>query len=204
MQENEKNEKDKKYYEEQSNIEKETEQKEKMRKKLQEEEEEIQNEFSNKVGQDLAQSKKLIGFIKRYVLIGTLTGVPGIALTYLWDRWQENKIVKELYDKNIQSIVNPNDRELAKEYEILRRKFYKAYDIDKIEKLLMSSDEITKLKTDKKAIENLTEEIRKCRELYKKNIDTYIENKIISENDDVVLDEQDEEELEIENKKIIK
>lgn len=75
----------------------------------------------------------MIGFIKRYVLIGIVTGVPGIALTYLWDKWQENKMVKDLYNKNISLVTNPNNRELAKEYEILRRKFYKAYDIDKIE-----------------------------------------------------------------------
>ena len=63
-------------------------------------------------------------------------------------KWQENKIIKVLYEKNIRSVANPNNRELAKEYEILRRKFYKAYDIDKIEKLLMASNEIEKLKND--------------------------------------------------------
>ncbi len=196
-----KKEKEQKYFEEQKNIEDKTKENEKLRKKLKEEEEKIQTSFSNKVGTDIAHSKKLIGFIKRYVLIGMVTGVPGIALTYLWDKWQENKMVKDLYEKNIQSVTNPNNRELAKEYEILRRKFYKAYDIDKIEKLLMASEEIEKLKNDKKSIQKLTEEIKKCRETYTKNLDNYIENQIISEQQEIVEEttvvEEMEEELEI-------
>lgn len=196
-----KKEKEQKYFEEQKNIEDKTKENEKLRKKLKDEEEKIQTSFSNKVGTDIAHSKKLIGFIKRYVLIGMVTGVPGIALTYLWDKWQENKMVKDLYEKNIQSVTNPNNRELAKEYEILRRKFYKAYDIDKIEKLLMASEEIEKLKNDKKSIQKLTEEIKKCRETYTKNLDNYIENQIISEQQEIVEEttvvEEMEEELEI-------
>lgn len=135
LEENEKNkkDKDKKYFEEQKDIEERTKENEERRKKIKNEEEKLQLDFSNKVGTDIAHSKKLIGFIKRYVLIGIVTGVPGIALTYLWDKWQENKMVKDLYNKNISLVTNPNNRELAKEYEILRRKFYKAYDIDKIE-----------------------------------------------------------------------
>ena len=145
-------------------------------------------------------------------MIGIVTGVPGIALTYLWDKWQENKMVKDLYQKNIESIANPNNRELAREYELLRRKFYKAYDIDKIEKLLMASDELEKLKNDNKSIKNLTEEIRKCREAYTKNLDNYIEDQIIAEQKEVVeedaaaeemISEEDtEEELEIQEQKI--
>ncbi|MBP3501961.1 MAG: hypothetical protein J6K42_00550 [Clostridia bacterium] len=202
-----KKDRDKKYFEEQKDIEEKTKENEKMRKKLKDEEEKIQLSFLNKVGTDIAHSKKLIGFIKRYVLIGIVTGVPGIALTYLWDKWQENKMVKDLYKKNIQAVVNPNNRELAKEYEILRRKFYKAYDIDKIEKLLMASDEIEKLKNDNKSIQKLTEEIRKARETYTKNLDNYIENQIIAEQKEeleetAVVEEDTEEELELTEEKI--
>ena len=198
---------DKKYFEEQKDIEEKTKENEKMRKKLKDEEEKIQLSFSNKVGTDIAHSKKLIGFIKRYVLIGIVTGVPGIAITYLWDKWQENKMVKDLYEKNIQAVANANNRELAKEYEILRRKFYKAYDIDKIEKLLMASDEIEKLKNDNKSIQKLTEEIRKARETYTKNLDNYIENQIIAEQKEeleetAVVEEDTEEELELTEEKI--
>ncbi len=56
----------------------------KERKKLKDEEEKIQADFSDKLGMNISQSKKLLGFIKRYVLIGIVTGVPGIALSYLW------------------------------------------------------------------------------------------------------------------------
>ena len=193
-----KKDKDKKYFEEQKDIEERTKENEERRKKI---------SFSEKVGTDIAHSKKLIGFIKRYVLIGIVTGVPGIALTYLWDKWQENKMVKDLYQKNIESIANPNNRELAREYELLRRKFYKAYDIDKIEKLLMASDELEKLKNDNKSIKNLTEEIRKARETFTKNLDNYIEDQIIAEQKEVVeestiVEEDTEEELEIQEQKI--
>lgn len=195
-----KKDKDKKYFEEQKDIEKKTKENEVRRKKIKDEEEKLQLDFSNKVGTDIVRSKKLIGFIKRYVLIGIVTGVPGIAITYLWDKWQENKMVKELYQKNIEAVVNPSNRELAREYELLRKKFYKAYDIDKIEKLLMTSNELEKLKDDNKSIQKLTEEIRKAREIYTKNLDNYIEDQIIAEQKDVI--EKTEEEIEIGQEKI--
>lgn len=202
-----KKDKDKKYFEEQKDIEEKTKENEERRKKIKDEEEKIQLSFSNKVGTDIAHSKKMIGFIKRYVLIGIVTGVPGIALTYLWDKWQENKMVKDLYEKNIQAVANPNNRELAKEYEMLRRKFYKAYDIDKIEKSLMASDEIEKLKNDNKSVQKLTEEISRCRETYTKNLGNYIENQIIAEQKEqlgegAVIEEDTEEELELTEEKI--
>lgn len=195
-----KKDKDKKYFEEQKDIEKKTKENEVRRKKIKDEEEKLQLDFSNKVETDIVRSKKLIGFIKRYVLIGIVTGVPGIAITYLWDKWQENKMVKELYQKNIEAVVNPSNRELAREYELLRKKFYKAYDIDKIEKLLMTSNELEKLKDDNKSIQKLTEEIRKAREIYTKNLDNYIEDQIIAEQKDVI--EKTEEEIEIGQEKI--
>ena len=195
-----KKDKDKKYFEEQKDIEKKTKENEVRRKKIKDEEEKLQLDFSNKVGTDIVRSKKLIGFIKRYVLIGIVTGVPGIAITYLWDKWQENKMVKELYQKNIEAVVNPSNRELAREYELLRKKFYKDYDIDKIEKLLMTSNELEKLKDDNKSIQKLTEEIRKAREIYTKNLDNYIEDQIIAEQKEVI--EKTEEEIEIGQEKI--
>ena len=195
-----KKDKDKKYFEEQKDIEKKTKENEVRRKKIKDEEEKLQLDFSNKVGTDIVRSKKLIGFIKRYVLIGIVTGVPGIAITYLWDKWKENKMVKELYQKNIEAVVNPSNRELAREYELLRKKFYKAYDIDKIEKLLMTSNELEKLKDDNKSIQKLTEEIRKAREIYTKNLDNYIEDQIIAEQKEVI--EKTEEEIEIGQEKI--
>ena len=168
--------------------------------KLKDDEEKIQANFSDKLGMNISQSKKLLGFIKRYVLIGIVTGVPGIALSYLWDKWQENKMLKDLYDKNIEKVANPNNKELAKEYEILRRKFYKAYDIDKIERLVDTSEEIKQLKNDKKMLEKLNEEIKKYSNEYEKNLDIYIENQIISETKQTEKVTEDEEELEIRRK----
>lgn len=191
--------KEKEYMEEMKTNEEKRLENEKQRKKLREEEEKLQQNFSNKLGLDVAQSKKLWGFLKRYVLIGIVTGVPGIALTYLWDKWQENKMVKDLYDKNIESVANPNNKDLAKEYELLRRKFNKAYDIDKIEKLIRTSEDIEKLKNDNKLLEKLNTEIKKCREEYEKNLGNYIENQIVSEiheetEETTVIEETEEEE----------
>ena len=191
--------KEKEYMEEMKTNEEKRLENEKQRKKLREEEEKLQQNFSNKLGSDVAQSKKLFGFLKRYVLIGIVTGVPGIALTYLWDKWQENKMVKDLYEKNIELVANPNNKDLAKEYELLRRKFYKAYDIDKIERLVKTSEDIEKLKNDNKLLKKLNEEIRKCREEYEKNLGNYIENQIVSEiheetEETTVVEETEEDE----------
>ncbi len=193
---------DKEYYEQMAENEKKRLKNEEQRKKLKDEEKQIQEKFSNKLGTDIAQSKKILGFVKRYVLIGAITGVPGIALTYLWDKWQENKMVKNLYQKNIESVANSNDRDLAKEYELLRRKFYKAYNIDKIERLVKTSEEIEKLKNDNKMLEKLNTEIKKCREEYEKNLGNCIENQIISEKqekkEEITQTEETEEEEELE------
>ena len=197
---NEKLKKDKQIVEEMMTNEQKRLQSEKERKKLKDEEEKIQADFSDKLGMNISQSKKLLGFIKRYVLIGIVTGVPGIALSYLWDKWQENKMLKDLYDKNIEKVANPNNKELAKEYEILRRKFYKAYDIDKIERLVDTSEEIKQLKNDKKMLEKSNEEIKKYSNEYEKNLDIYIENQIISETKQTEKVTEDEEELEIRRK----
>ena len=84
------------------------------------------------------------------------------------DMYLTTDIAEILYDKNIEKVANPNNKELAKEYEILRRKFYKAYDIDKIERLVDTSEEIKQLKNDKKLLEKLNEEIKKYSNEYEK------------------------------------
>ena len=199
-----KEESERKYFEEQKDIEDKIRENEELRKKLLEEETKLQESFSSKVGTDIEESKKIIGFIKRYVLIGIITGVPGIALAYIWDKWQENKMLRELYSKNIESVANPNNKELAKEYELLRNRFYKACDIDKIEKLIINSDEIAKLKSDKQSIEKLTEEIRKCREQYGENLNKYIEKQIQNETREerIEADGICEDEIEIRRKNV--
>lgn len=104
--EDKKKKKEKEYYEQMAASEEKRLKNEKQRKELQEEEKKMQEKFSNKLGTDIAKNKKIFGFLKRYVLIGMITGVPGIALTYLWDKWQENTMVKNLYQKNIESVAN--------------------------------------------------------------------------------------------------
>lgn len=201
--EEKKKKKEKEYYEKMAANEEKRLQNEKQRKELKEEEKKAQEDFSNKLGTDIAKSKKIFGFLKRYVLIGMITGVPGIALTYLWDKWQENTMVKNLYQKNIESVANSNDRELAREYELLRQKFYKAYNIDKIERLIKTSEEIEKLKNDNKKLEKLNTEIKRCREEYEKNLENCIENQIMSEKQEnrekttQIEETEGEEELEI-------
>ena len=59
---------------------------------------------------------------------------------------------------------------------------------------------LEKLKDDNKSIQKLTEEIRKAREIYTKNLDNYIEDQIIAEQKEVI--EKTEEEIEIGQEKI--
>lgn len=169
---------------------------EKQRKKLKEEEKENQIDFSGRVEGNIIENKKIIGFIKRYVLIGIISGVPGIALTYLWDKWQENQMVKELYQKNIETVSNQDNRELAREYELLRKKFNKAYDIDKIANAIKTSQEIEKIKNNSKAIKIISEEIKKYRQLYEENLNKYIEYQIKKESEEKIETESEMDEME--------
>ena len=63
----------------------------------------------------------------------------------------------------------------------------------------MASDEIEKLKKDNKSIQKLTEEIKKAREQYEKNLGLYIENQIIARNkaNEEIADTEEAEELEL-------
>ena len=61
------------------------------------EERRLAEDFSNQIQGSVSENTKLFGYIKRYVLIGIVTGIPGIAITYLFDKWEENKMVKDLY-----------------------------------------------------------------------------------------------------------
>lgn len=196
-----KHERDKKYYLEQKEIEGKTLEKEKQRKKLQEKEALIEKEFSEKLFMDVSQSKKIIGFLKRYVLIGIITGVPGISIAYLWDKWDENKMVKELYKRNIQAVTNQQNVELEKKYELLRRRFNRTYNIDKIRNVLMASDEFERLKNDNKELNKLNKEIKEYREKYNKNLYDYLENKMIEEEQGKTEIIEESEELEIRRKK---
>lgn len=172
-------------------------QKEKERKEIQAEDDLLQNEFQDILKDSVLENKKLLGYIKRYVLIGMITGVPGIAIAYLVDVWQENKMVKELYRKNIEAIANSDNKQLYKEYEIMQKKFNRVYKIDKIEEFIKSSREVEKLKSDNKAIKKLSDEIENYREEYEKSLKYYFENRIKTEKQEKLeKTAEDEEELE--------
>ena len=72
--------------------------KENRKKKLEDEERALEQSFSKKVHGSVSDSQKWFGYLKRYVIIGMVTGgFPGIAIAYLFDKWQENKMVKDFY-----------------------------------------------------------------------------------------------------------
>ena len=86
------------------------------RKKQAEKEEQLLIEsFSQEIGQSVKDTEKIWGYLKRYTLIGMVTGVPGIALTCLYDKWKENAMAKELKELNQKVIASQNEPELHKE-----------------------------------------------------------------------------------------
>ena len=60
---------------------------EQRKKELEEDERKLQEDLSNKIQGSVSENTKIYGDIKRYVLIGLVTGIPGIAITYLFDKW---------------------------------------------------------------------------------------------------------------------
>ena len=172
-------------------------QKEKEREEIQAEDDLLQVEFQDILKDSVLENKKILGYIKRYVLIGMITGVPGIAIAYLVDVWQENKMVKELYRKNIEAIANSDNKQLYKEYEIMQKKFNRVYKIDKIEEFIKTSKEVDKLKNDNKLVKKLSDEIENYREEYEKSLKYYFENRIKTEKQEKLeKTAEDEEELE--------
>ena len=172
-------------------------QKEKERKEIQAEDDLLQSEFQDILKDSVLENKKILGYIKRYVLIGMITGVPGIAIAYLVDVWQENKMVKELYRKNIEAIANSDNKQLYKEYEVMQKKFNRVYKIDKIEEFIKYSKEVDKLKNDNKLVKKLSDEIENYREEYEKSLKYYFENRIKTEKQEKLeKTAEDEEELE--------
>lgn len=157
------------------------------RKKLEDEERQLEESFSQKVQGSVGESQKWFGYLKRYTLIGIVTGLPGIGLAYLLDKWQENKMVKDLYEAHINTIVYPENSELAKIYQQKRNEFCRVYDIDKIEKNIKESGLITLIKNDRNELIKLNKEIKVSREMYLRDLDLRIER-------EAELMEQEEEE----------
>ncbi len=173
---------------------------EQRKKELEEEERKLQEDLSSKIQGSVSENEKIYGYIKRYVLIGLVTGIPGIAITYLFDKWQDSKMVKDLYEAHIDMIQNPNNVELERIYQKKKLEFSRVYKIDKIEKLIKESDVISKLKTDRKALEQLSNEVEKAREVINKKLDEAMEKeaKLQEENEieQMICEEEMEEELE--------
>lgn len=174
--------------------------KEETRKQIHNEDKIVQEQFFENLISDVLGNKKIFGYIKRYVIIGMATGVPGIAITYLLDKWQENQFIKQLYKKNIEAVANADNKQLYKEFEILRRNFNKVYNIDEIEDWIKTSREINKLKNNTKEIKKLSDDIQKYRNEYIDALKCYIENQIKNERKEFVkqdkVDEEDEEDSE--------
>ena len=170
------------------------------KKKLEEEERRLEEDFSNQIQGSVSENKKLFGYIKRYVLIGLVTGIPGIAITYLFDKWEENKMVKDLYEAHIDMIQNPNNIELERIYQKKKLEFSRVYNIEKIEKLIKESDIISRIKSDRNELIKLRNEIEKAREVVNQKIDEAMEEEARlqeeNEREQIAYEEEIEEELE--------
>lgn len=173
---------------------------EQKKKELEEEERKLQADLSNKIQGSVSENEKVYGYIKRYVLIGLVTGIPGIAIAYLFDKWQDNKMVDDLYEAHIDMIQNPNNVELERIYQKKKLEFSRVYKVEKIEKLIKDSDVVSKLIKDRKALEQLNNEVEKAREVINKKKDEAIEKeaKLQEENEreQMMYEEEMEEELE--------
>ena len=170
------------------------------KKKLEEEERRLAEDFSNQIQGSVSENTKLFGYIKRYVLIGIVTGIPGIAITYLFDKWEENKMVKDLYEAHIDMIQNPNNVELERIYQRKKLEFSRVYNIERIEKLIKESDIIPQIKTDRNELIKLKNEIEKAREVINQKLDEAMEEEARlqeeNEREQIAYEEEYEEELE--------
>jgi len=179
--------------------------KEERRKKLEDEERMLEASFSNKVQGSVGESTKWFGYLKRYVLIGLVTGLPGIGLAYLVDRWQENKMITDLYNAHINTIVYPDNYELQKIYQQKKNEFCRVYDIDKIEKNIKESNLISQIKVDRKELIKLNEEIKVSEEMYRRSLDLAIEKEAelmrLEEEEQIANQEEMDEEFELELKR---
>lgn len=185
---------------EQEEAQKIIDEREAKKKKIEEEERQLQEEFSNEIGGTVSENAKFFGYIKRYVLIGMVLGLPGIAITYLYDKWDENRMVKDLYQAHMDMIQNPNNVELERIYQKKKLEFSRAYNMEKIEKIIKESDLIPKIRTDRDELLKLKNEVQKANEILNKKIEEAVEKEAQlqeeSEMEQMICEEEIEEELE--------
>lgn len=170
------------------------------RKKQAEEEEKVLIEnFSQEIGQSVKDTEKIWGYLKRYALIGMVTGVPGIALTCLYDKWKENAMAKELKELNQKVIASQNEpelhKELAEKYQKYERQFCRVHHIDELQKNIRKSGYISQIKTSKEALLGLVDEINKYKELDKKETEKEFE-KLKQLSDEFIKQEESNEVIE--------
>lgn len=170
------------------------------RKKQAEEEEKVLIEnFSQEIGQSVKDTEKILGYLKRYALIGMVTGVPGIALTCLYDKWKENAMAKELKELNQKVIASQNEpelhKELAEKYQKYERQFCRVHHIDELQKNIRKSGYISQIKTSKEALLGLVDEINKYKELDKKETEKEFE-KLKQLSDEFIKQEESNEVIE--------
>ena len=169
---------------------------EERRKEAEEEEKILIENFSQEIGQSVKDTEKIWGYLKRYALIGMVTGVPGIALTCLYDKWKENTMAKELKELNQKVIASQNEpelhKELAEKYQKYERQFCKVHHIDELQKNIRKSGYISQIKTSKEALLGLVDEINKYKELDKKETEKEFE-KLKQLSDEFIKQEESNE-----------
>lgn len=152
---------------------------EERKKQAEEEEKTLIESFSQEIGQSIKDTEKIWGYLKRYSLIGMVTGVPGIALTCLYDKWKENSMAKELKELNQKMVASQNEpelhKELAEKYQKYEREFCKVHHIDELQKNIKKSNYISQIKSSKEALLGLVDEINKYREIDKKETEEEFE-----------------------------
>lgn len=172
---------------------------EERRKEAEEEEKILIENFSQEIGQSVKDTEKIWGYLKRYALIGMVTGVSGIALTCLYDKWKENTMAKELKELNQKVIASQNEpelhKELAEKYQKYERQFCKVHHIDELQKNIRKSGYISQIKTSKEALLGLVDEINKYKELDKKETEKEFE-KLKQLSDEFIKQEESNEVIE--------
>lgn len=172
---------------------------EERRKEAEEEEKILIENFSQEIGQSVKDTEKIWGYLKRYALIGMVTGVPGIALTCLYDKWKENTMAKELKELNQKVIASQNEpelhKELAEKYQKYERQFCKVHHIDELQKNIRKSGYISQIITSKEALLGLVDEINKYKELDKKETEKEFE-KLKQLSDEFIKQEESNEVIE--------
>lgn len=172
---------------------------EERKKQAEVEEKSLIENFSEEIGQSVKDTEKIWGYLKRYALIGMVTGVPGIALTCLYDKWKENEMTKELKELNQKVVASQNEpelhRELAEKYQKYEREFCKVHHIDELQKNIKKSNYISQIKNSKEALLGLVDEIKKYREIDKKETEKEFE-KLKQLSDEFIKQEESKEIIE--------